>query len=209
MKKTILFTLLILSIETGQRVQAQSANSVARDSAQRDRPRQEFRLGYGLLSDMQLIAAFTDTYVTITSGITGEPVSSEYPAVGPVIASYTFFVSKHIAIGPEFNLLQLDINSTYSSSQVTRDRFLITNLSARIDFYYVHNEKIELYSGASLGGAYIFEQSVDQDEENNSAPFVSYHLNFFGVRFGKSWAGYAEAGFGRNGLINFGISRRI
>ncbi len=210
MKKTSMAALLMICLSAFQILYAQQQPGTAgNDVSNPHKPKGEFRIGYGLLSDMQLIAAFSDTYVTIASGITGEPIGSDYPTVGPIIASYAFFLSDRITLGPEFNIIQLDIKNTYSSGEVTRDHFLITNLSARVDFYYVQNEKIELYSGASLGGSYIFEQSVDPDEEDNSAPFVSYHLNFFGIRFGKSWAGYAEVGFGRNGLMNFGISKRL
>ncbi len=210
MKKTSLAALIMICLSAFQILYAQQQPGPAgNDVSNPHKPKGEFRFGYGLLSDMQLIAAFSDTYVTIASGITGEPIGSDYPTVGPIIASYAFFLSDRITLGPEFNIIQLDIKNTYSSGEVTRDHFLITNLSARVDFYYVQNEKIELYSGASLGGSYIFEQSVDPDEEDNSAPFVSYHLNFFGIRFGKSWAGYAEVGFGRNGLMNFGISKRL
>jgi hypothetical protein len=210
MKKTSLAALILICLSAYQILYAQQEPGPAgKDASNPHKPKGEFRIGYGLLSDMQLIAAFTDTYVTIASGITGEPIGSDYPTVGPIIAGYSFFLSDRISLGPEFNIIQLDIKSTYSSGEVTRDQFLITNLSARVDFYYVQNEKIELYSGASLGGSYIFEQSADPDEENNSSPFVSYHLNFFGVRFGKSWAGFAEAGFGRNGLMNFGVTKRL
>lgn len=210
MKKTSMAALIMICLSAFQILYAQQEPGPAsKDASDPHKPKGEFRIGYGLLSDMQLIAAFSDTYVTLASGITGEPIGSDYPTVGPIIASYAFFLSDRITLGPEFNIIQLDIKNTYSSGEVTRDHFLITNLSARVDFYYVQNEKIELYSGASLGGSYIFEQSVDPDEEDNSAPFVSYHLNFFGIRFGKSWAGYAEVGFGRNGLMNFGISKRL
>lgn len=210
MKKGSFTALIITCLFAAQVLNAQqNTKTVERDALGIERPKYEIRVGYGILSDMQLIAAFSDTYVTMASGITGEPISSEYPTVGPIIASCNFFLSERITLGPEFNIMQLDIKNTYSSGEITRDHFLITNLSARIDFYYVKNEKIELYSGASLGGSYIFEQSVDPDEEDNSAPFVSYHLNFFGIRFGQSWAGYAEVGFGRNGLMNFGISKRL
>lgn len=203
MKKNLTQALLMMCLSSFQLFAQQE------DKTDPQQTKHELRMGYGVLSDMQLIAAFSDTYTTVVSGITGEPIDSKYPAAGPFIGSFTFFVSKHIALGPEINLMQLNINNTYSSGEVTRDCFFITNLSARVDFYYAQNEKIELYSGASLGGTYIFEQSLDPDEEDNSAPFVSYHLNFFGIRYGKSWAGYAEVGFGRNGLINFGISRRL
>lgn len=210
MKKASFTALIITCLFAAQVLNAQqNTKIVERDALGIERPKYEIRVGYGILSDMQLMAAFSDTYVTMASGITGEPISSEYPTVGPINASFNFFLWERITLGPEFNIMQLDIKNTYSSGEITRDHFLITNLSARIDFYYVKNEKIELYSGASLGGSYIFEQSVDPDEEDNSAPFVSYHLNFFGIRFGKSWAGYAEVGFGRNGLTNFGISKRL
>lgn len=158
---------------------------------------------------MQIIAAFSDVYTDFASTLSGEPVSSDYPSVGPFILGSTFFLSKRIAVGPEINLMGLKINSYYSGGEIRRDRFFIANLSCRMDYYYVNKAQLQLYSGVALGGAYIFDQTADSSSHDDSGPFIAYQLNFFGIRYGKSWAFYAEMGFGRNGLMNLGISKRF
>lgn len=172
-------------------------------------PSGEAHAGFGLLSDVRIIAAFAETYSQIASGISGEPISSDYSTTGPFIAGYAFYLSKRLTLGPEFNLTQLRIREDYASGERVRDNFVFVNLSARLDFRYVNRESVQMYSGICLGPSYIFDQSRDASAEDQSGFFVSYQLNFFGIRFGKEWAGYAEFGFGRNGLLSLGMSKHF
>jgi hypothetical protein len=168
----------------------------------------ELRVGYGLLSDVRIMAAFAQTYSTISSGISGEPLNSDYSSAGPVIIRWDLLVSRRISLGPELNFVQVKRTEIYSSGQISRDRFFFANLSARIDYCYFNNESVRMYSGLALGPAYIFDRS-EGVEDDRSGFFISYQLNFFGIRFGSEWGGYAEAGFGRNGLLNVGISKHF
>jgi hypothetical protein len=168
----------------------------------------ELRIGYGLLSDVRIMAAFAGTYSAISSGISGEPLRSDYASAGPVIIRWDLLVSRRISFGPEFNFVQLKRTEVHSSGQVSRDRFSFANLSARIDYCYFNKENVRMYSGLALGPAYIFDRS-EGVEDDRSGFFISYQFNFFGIRFGREWGGYAEAGFGRNGLLHVGISRQF
>lgn len=168
----------------------------------------ELRIGYGLLSDVRIMAAFADTWSTISSGISGDPLSADYASAGPVIIRWDLLVSRRITLGPELNFVQLKRTEVYSSGQVIRDRFFFANLSARVDYCYFNNDGVRMYSGLALGPSYIFDRS-EGVEDDRSGFFLSYQLNFFGIRFGREWGGYAEAGFGRNGLLNVGISKQF
>ncbi len=172
-------------------------------------PAREMHVGFGLLSDVRIIAAFADTYSQIASGISGEPLTSDYSTTGPFIAGYAFYLSKRLTLGPEFNLIQLRISKNYSSGERVRDNFVFVNLSARLDFRYVNRESMQMYSGICLGPSYIFDRSTDPSRNDRSGLFVSYQLNLFGIRFGREWAGYAEFGFGRNGLLSVGMSKHF
>ncbi|HEX8039268.1 MAG TPA: hypothetical protein VF490_08950, partial [Chryseosolibacter sp.] len=139
----------------------------------------------------------------------GDPVTSDYSTTGPFIAGYGFYLSKRLTLGPELNFTQLRIKENYSTGERVRDNFVFVNLSARLDFRYVNRESVQMYSGICLGPSYIFDQSTDSSTKDQSGFFVSYQLNFFGIRFGREWAGYAELGFGRNGLLSVGMSRHF
>lgn len=168
----------------------------------------EIRLGYGFVSDMQIMLAFTNTYGTIASAIAGDPVSTDYSSAGPVIAGFNFFTSKRVTIGPELNILRLKRTERYESGAIVKDQFFIVNVSGRVDYRYLIRDAVQLYSGLSLGGAYIVDQSVNIANDR-SGFFIAYHLNLFGIRVGKSWAGYAEFGFGRNGLLHIGVAKAL
>jgi hypothetical protein len=167
------------------------------------------RIGYGFISDRQIMAAFANTYRTITSGISGEPLSSNYKSAGPLVLTHKYFISKRISVGPELNFLQLKIIERYTSGHVLTDKFFIANLSARFDIHYGRHENVKFYSGLAVGGTLIAYNTSEPAEDNKVAPCLSYQLNFFGVRVGRTWGGYAEFGFGRNGLLNVGFSRKF
>jgi hypothetical protein len=171
-------------------------------------PERAVHLGYGFLSDMQIMLAFSNTYGTISSAIAGDPVSIDYSSTGPIIAGLNFFTSKRVTIGPELNILQLKRTQRYEFGAIVKDQFFIVSISGRVDYRYLMRDAVQLYSGLSLGGAYIVDQSVNVANDR-SGFFIAYQLNLFGIRVGKSWAGYAEFGFGRNGLLHIGIAKAL
>lgn len=168
----------------------------------------EIHFGYGFLSDIEIIAVFAESYSRTIGTFGGDIISTELSATGPVIIGFNFRNSKKLTIGPEINLMQLGIRDRYSSGITVHGSYFVTNVSGRVDFRYVKRENLQMYSGILLGISYIFDQSSDELDDDSTL-FPSYQLNFFGIRFGKSWAGYAEVGFGRNGLLNIGVSKKM
>ena len=168
----------------------------------------EIHFGYGFLSDIEIIAVFAERYSRTIGAFAGHITSTELSTTGPVIIGFNFRNSKKLTIGPEINLMQLKIRDRYSSGITVHGSYFVTNVSSRIDFRYVKRENLQMYSGIMLGISYIFDQSSDELDDNSTL-FPSYQLNFFGIRFGKSWGGYAEIGFGRNGLLNIGVSKKM
>ena len=128
--------------------------------------------GYGFISDVQIMAAFANLMTHIFSGISGEPLTTDYHTIGPLMGSCNFFLSRNISVGPELNLIQIKVVNRYSSGDVINDRIITANLSARFDFRYLNREKIQLYSGISLGGTAIFFHTTDPSQKNKAAPFI-------------------------------------
>ncbi|MFI5144626.1 MAG: hypothetical protein ACHQJ4_03440, partial [Ignavibacteria bacterium] len=82
----------------------------------------------------------------------------------------------------------------------------------KLDFYYVNNEWVQMYSGGSFGVINCDRtQRIPGDPKpyNVNETLPSYQLNLFSLRVGKSIGGYFELGFGTNGIINLGVSYKF
>ncbi len=69
------------------------------------------------------------------------------------------------------------------------------------DYTYFRREWVQLYSGAGLGMAVVMEEDVDEKEAETEYWFA-FQLNALGVRVGKRVAGFAELGFGYDGILS-------
>jgi len=167
--------------------------------------RNEMYAGYGLLSDMR-IAFESEAFL----GIITTAEYADIKGTGAFIAGYNRYLSHKFSLGGEISYQYLEMNGQYSSGEPIHNRYSFLNLMARCDYHYLNKEMVQLYSGFALGPAFIMGKwKDDAGVEDNFAPFVSYQFNFIGLRVGKEWAGFAEVGFGRNGLLNVGLSGKF
>jgi hypothetical protein len=161
--------------------------------------------GYGLLTDMRILFE--------TENFLGVIVGAQYADVkgtGAFVAGYNRYLSKKVAVGATVNYQYLRMTGVYLSGEPINNDQSFLNVMARFDYRYVNNEKVQLYSGVSLGPAFIIGNwQNNEGEEDHFAPFIAYQINLIGMRVGKEWAGFGELGFGRNGLLTLGISRRF
>lgn len=73
--------------------------------------------------------------------------------------------------------------------------------------HWFRRPSAELYTGLALGVGAFSDALVGAPDENDT--FLAFHLVPIGVRFGRDWAGFFETGFGVNGFVRAGVSRRL
>lgn len=167
--------------------------------------RNEVYAGYGMLTDIR-IAFETENFLGIIAGAQYADVKGP----GAFMAGYNRYLSRKVSLGATVTYQYLQITGTYSSGEPINNYYSLLNVMARFDYHYVNDEKVQIYSGAALGPSFILGNWQDAEgREKHFAPFVAYQLNLIGMRVGRTWAGYGELGFGRNGLLTLGISRRF
>lgn len=68
-----------------------------------------------------------------------------------------------------------------------------------------------MYSGFAIGVTYAILKInySDQTDVVTTGWTLGMQLNFIGIRIGKDIGGFAEFGFGSQGLVNFGISAKL
>ncbi|MCM5664137.1 hypothetical protein [Galbibacter mesophilus] len=76
------------------------------------------------------------------------------------------------------------------------------------EYHYIARDWFQMYSGGSI--AYASQNSdyttSSPNYEDESDGLFNYQINALGFRFGRSFAGVLELGFGYKGVVNAGIS---
>lgn len=81
---------------------------------------------------------------------------------------------------------------------------------ARVQFAYVNKPFIRMYSGVAIGVTVDFAKgTIGNDEYTERKLMPAGQLTLMGLRFGRSFGGFFEFGFGSYGIINAGVSYKI
>jgi hypothetical protein len=81
-------------------------------------------------------------------------------------------------------------------------------LLGHVNFNYLPENIVQLYSGISLGFAYATAHATSNYTKpyDDGGTTMAYHVNVLGIRVGNKIGGFLELGLGYNGIINAGMS---
>lgn len=165
----------------------------------------ELSAGIGFQSDYELITKFTD----------GD--NNNYAHTPDFSLSYRYYLTGNFSLGLNV-AYQHFVN--YDGGNTTEYRLgppVISSLvfiAPEITFSYLNKivgprkNELRLYGVVSVGIA-VYEGDRSYDFMYYGHILPAFQLSPIGVRFGKTLAGYMEAGFGNKGLINAGLSYRF
>lgn len=205
--KKILFTLLLIIgiLSGGGMLSAQ------------DDPN-EFYLGYGPgFASMQSYYETTNDIVNdIFSGLFGaDQVSTNSQSIGVFSFGYNRFVSNKIKLGLNTNFTSYHNTQDYTKNGVTTHQAKWTDNFWSImiggDFHYVKKDNLTMYSGIAVGACFISSDAgsgLDGESIPNSTQFA-FQINAFGIRVGRAFGFFAEAGFGYNSMLTAGFNVRF
>jgi hypothetical protein len=186
----------------------------------------EIYFGYGVVSSHQLnelggVANFTE----INTPFTDNP-SISTRAIGSIYGGFLYHISNKINFG--FNAAF----GNYSTLWAYKDQVGVSSgntveflnnyitLAARFNYNWLVEDKYRFYSGFGAGTSIILSEytfkSFDETELENKTFIRSTNsfqpdiqLTLIGIRAGKNLAGFAELGFGYQGIFNVGVSYRF
>jgi hypothetical protein len=141
---------------------------------------------------------------------------------GPIHVGFKHFFSEKLSVGAMYNYsdattknyLLTNGTSAFSYNYKTVFSTFLTN----IDYTWANKEKYNLYTGLGLGYVDVSATATITDGSGTAPTFtaaasgLAYHLTAIGVHYklGSSrFGGYAELGFGYNGIVNAGLSYSI
>ena len=165
----------------------------------------EISIGAGFQSDYELITKYTDG------------ADNNYSRSPAFTCSYRYYLSGNFSLGLNF-AYQRFVN--YNADEMLgkpKNVHLISSytfIAPEITFCYLNKttgdrkNELRLYGLISAGIA-INEGDPTSNTYGRGTILPAFQLTPIGVRFGRSLAGYMEAGFGNKGLINVGVLYRI
>ncbi len=88
------------------------------------------------------------------------------------------------------------------------------NMAFEGQYRYQNLNKVQLYSGVSVGYSLGKEELLPPEDSgkskvNGDISRIAYQINAIGIRFGDQIGGYLELGYGYKGIINAGISFQL
>lgn len=194
MKKIVLSILILTTVCLGLSAQ--------------DLKRHEINLGVGILSSNQFIDALTQV---IVSSIPYNVKLENSTSYGAIHVAYRYSIIRRLSLGGIFvydynnaDAVQMDIKrGKFNNHYIT--------LAAEVDFKYIDREKFKLYSLVGVGATLlhqVYHDNFISNTEKNSNVFFNFQITPIGIKFGNTFGGLAELGFGYKGIITAGFVYR-
>ena len=167
-------------------------------------------LGYQVFYEISL-----DLVEDIFSALGASSTTEKTGGTGIIYLGYGRFVNAWLKVGLNGSYVSYTNTKEYIKNGETvksvkwRDAFMSGMI--RADFHYVKKENVSMYSGLAAGVSFTSSKTLSGEtnfELDNNTLFA-FHINAFGIRFGKSLGFFFEAGFGYNGMLNAGVNYRL
>lgn len=137
-----------------------------------------------------------------------------YGMVPPITLSYRYRLAKWFWIGGSVSYYGVyhTYRDRFSNEVVARTNMNLINISPTLHFSWLNRKYVSLYSGLSGGYSYYFSKIYSTQEEK-ILPLAQSYWNFqvtaIGIKAGKKWFGFAEAGIGTQSFITAGFGYRF
>lgn len=182
-------------------------------------PRNEVYLQYGTPSIVEITTLLSSEYKSM--GYKGD--SRNHKFSGIVAVGYNFHVLPRFSIGvdADFGYGSADMYITDSDMHPIKDpificRTTVKSYSAHLSAAYTYwqHGPMECSGALYLGVTYKDESVVNGNTdyvvpEPNDGINFSYHITAVKFRYGETFGGFAELGFGYRGLVNVGLSIKM
>jgi hypothetical protein len=204
MKMKIVFVCLITLLIMANTCRAQETSY----------PRNDLRISYGLTTVNEIGLAlnyfFFGTFFVMPFSH-DSVYNINVGGYGAFSCQYQYRVSKVISIGGVLSFNPVKSSITFDNKTFGAMSSYFITLMPRIDFTYVTKGVFSMYSGIAVGGTYAILKSnyTNKPDQTTTGFTLGFQVNCIGFRVGKDISGFAEFGFGNQGLINIGLSGRF
>lgn len=162
-------------------------------------------IGFGTSTELSNL--FTDFLI---DGFTGGGITASEIKADPGFGiTYRYAVANRWMIHADGSYQKMSQNIYVGGAKDSELDYSYITIGAGTDYRYISGEIFQMYSGIAV--AYTSENInySGSSESPEGKGFVNYQINALGLRVGKTFAAFAELGFGYKGIINAGLSYRF
>lgn len=195
MKKVILLVAVAMMAVTGVNAQSEI--------------KQEIAVSYGTLSNSDWLNIFE----SVIGAVFGETYE-EGSYVGPIGMEYFYHVKPWCGVGAIATYGHLIQDSSKDDNKVGTKTDRYTTLMPAVKFDWLRREAVSLYSKLGAGVTWRqekreFEGDNAQYNSDKTEAHFNWQVSLLGVEAGKRLRGFAELGFGEQGLFIAGVRYRF
>lgn len=168
-------------------------------------------VGYGVLTIQDLATIVSDIIITPVSGGTVE--ATDINGTGAIFLEYSHYWTSHWRFVANGNYTSLKSKFVYTSDQslyaTQKDTYY--GLMVGINYHWIGDAVVEIYSGLQAGGCFQHtDQSYISGEKASDNSFLfAFQVTPIGLRVGKAFGGFIEAGVGYKGILDAGLDLRF
>lgn len=211
MKKTFLF-LMVLSVSFSSLVAQNTPTTESKSTRQSQTDLlNELYIGYGGLSIFYFTGRMAHTNEYPTEVYYPGAKYTEPASPGNFYLGYNRSLNKVVGVGfmfgyQNFKYTETTIDPTVRTIDATD--ILLTGI-ARVTFSYLNKPSIRMYSGVGIGLTIDFGKTSGDVEDSERKLWPGGQLTLMGLRFGRTFGGFVEFGFGSYGIVNAGLSYKF
>ncbi len=178
-------------------------------------PKNELQASYGIGTLTEIEVGLGETMASAFADIfsfSPDSVQQVFTsAKGSINLQYARRLSKVIKLGVTASFNPVKSRVEFKQGYYSHDSWYFISLMPRIDFLYLNRGIFSMYSGLAVGATYYIDKNTTSDQGSSTLQgwLFAFQINALGFRVGKDIGGFAEFGFGDQGLINIGISGRF
>ncbi|MCS3554170.1 MULTISPECIES: hypothetical protein [unclassified Sphingobacterium] len=169
--------------------------------------RHEVRIDYSDATPLVIADVFTNAFVSAISG----SESSNEKAFGMLSTGYRYAVSNRLSIGADLSYANASSDmKNKSTNEITYRKSNFYMVLPTAKYSYIKRGIIDFY-GTVASGAILTNGSdrIDQEKTTTNDVIFAFQVNPLGLRIGKNWGGFLEAGYGFKGIVALGASYRF
>lgn len=170
----------------------------------------EIEIGIGIwnLNEVTNIAS-TITVPSVPTGTMMEGGKS----FGSIHVNYKYRLHERISAGGTFAYDYSSANAVLNHYPIGSFNMTHYTLAAEADYTYLNFKYFKMYALAGIGGTlydmdYMDGVNSNKDDDNTSLHFT-FQLTPIGLKFGDTFGGFLEIGFGYRGIFNAGLFIRL
>jgi len=167
----------------------------------------EIRIDYSDATPLVIADVFTNAFVSAISG----SESSNEKAFGMLSTGYRYALSNRFSIGADLSYANASSDmKNKSTNEITYRKSNFYMVLPTAKYSYVKRGIIDFY-GTVASGAILANGSDRTDHEKTTTNDIifAFQVNPLGLRIGKDWGGFLEAGYGFKGIFALGASYRF